>query len=60
MLVRAFFVLPTDLVEAKLGDRKGIGLSKLWELGVKEVGFDGIAEAVREAVPPAPARRFVS
>ena len=44
-----FFVVPTALVEAKLEDQKEIGLGKLRELGVKQVCFDGIAEAVREA-----------
>ena len=47
-----FFVLATDILEARVRDQKKIRLTRLRELGAKEVSFDGIAAAVREAVSP--------
>ena len=47
-----FFVLPTAVLEAQIGDQKTIGLVRLRELGAKEVPFEGIAGAIREASVP--------
>lgn len=47
-----FYVLPTATLDEKVEDQKEIGLSGLVELKAKEVSFDGIAEAVRQAAPP--------
>ena len=47
-----FFVLPTAVLEAQIGDQKTIGLVRLRELGAKEVPFEGIAGAIREASAP--------
>ena len=46
-----FFVLPTARLDAERREQKSIGLSGLMELGAKEVSFEGIAEAVRQAAP---------
>ena len=54
-----FFVLAKAVLDAQLGEQSSIGLTRLRELGAKEVPFGGIAKAVREAAPP-PCDRRVS
>ena len=46
-----FFVLSRTVLDARLGEQKSIGLNGLKELGAKEVPFEGIADAVRQAAP---------
>ena len=54
-----FFVLSRAALDSQVGDQKRLRLTRLRQLGAKEVPFDGIAKAVREAAPP-PCDRRVS
>ena len=46
-----FLVLSTAVLDERVGEQGSIGLTRLRELGAKEVPFDGIAKAVRDAAP---------
>ena len=46
-----FFVLSRTVLDARVGEQKSIGLSALRDLGAREVPFEGIADAVRQAAP---------
>jgi len=48
----SFFVLPTAVLDARVGEQKSLGLGTLRDLGASEVSFSGIADAVREAARP--------
>ncbi len=52
-----FFVLPTAVLDAEVGEQKSIGLRRLRDLGASEVSFGGIARAVQDAAPPRRDRR---
>lgn len=52
-----FFVLSTETLNEKAQGQKKIRLDPLRRLGAKEVSFDGIAQAVREAARPSRGQR---
>jgi hypothetical protein len=47
----AFYVAPTPLLDAKCGPQKTIRLSSLKNLGLTEVGFLELAQAIARAAP---------
>ena len=46
-----FFVLPTKVLDARVGAQRSLGLRKLRELGATETSFNGLRGAVRQAAP---------
>ena len=43
-----FYILPTSILDCRLGDQKSIALSRLEELGAKIVKYDQIHDTIQE------------
>jgi len=50
-----FYVLPTSVINAKLGTQKSIGLESVKRLGAEQVRFGEISAAIARCCPIAPA-----